>query len=110
MSAIEEHDAQPARRGRPRVKQPPSGFVRRNLLVDPQALERLRQLYNAASDSEAVRLAVETILVGQEIDEVVDRIAARGDPLDVYEHTPGVSRLPVHPKPEDIVDADKEWY
>ncbi|MDQ2827544.1 MAG: hypothetical protein M3Y74_00625 [Chloroflexota bacterium] len=110
MSAIEEHDAQPKRRGRPRVKQPPSGFVRRNLLVDPQALERLRKLYNATSDSEAVRLAVETILVGQEIDEVVDRIAAHGGPLDVYERTTGVSRLPVHPKPEDIIDADKEWY
>jgi hypothetical protein len=110
MSAIEEHDAQPTRRGRPRTKQAPSGFVRRNLLVDPQALERLRKLYNATSDSEAVRLAVETILVGQEIDEVVDRIAAHGGPLDVYEGATGVSRLPVHPKPEDIADADKEWY
>ncbi len=109
MSAVEERDVQPKRRGRPRVKPTPSGFVRRNLLIDPQALERLRKLYNAVSDSEAVRLAVETILVGQEIDDVVDRIAARGGPLDVYERTTGASRLPVPPKPEDIDDGDNLW-
>ena len=109
MSATEKRELHPKRRGRPRTHPTPSGLVRRNLLVDPQALEKLRALYGAASESEAVRQAVETALLMQELDEIVDRIAASGGPLDVYERTTGKPRLPLHPKPEDIDDADKEW-
>ncbi len=110
MSAVEERDVQPKRRGRPRVKQTPSGFVRRNLLVDPQALEQVRGLYNAKSESEAVRQVIEAVLLAHEAEEFSTWTAARGGPLDVYERTTGVSRLPVHLEPGTIPDSDKEWF
>lgn len=110
MSAIEEHDAQPKRRGRPRVKQAPSGFVRRNLLVDPQALERVQKLYNAKSESEAVRQVIEAVLLAHEAEKLSTWTAARGGPLDVYERTTGVSRLPVHLEPGTVPDDEKEWF
>lgn len=109
MSTAKKRDTQPKRRGRPRVKPTPSGLVRRNLLVDPEALKQVQDLYNAKSESEAVRQALEAVLLAHEAEELSEWIAARGGPLDVYERTTGVSRLPVHPKPEDIDDADKEW-
>ncbi len=110
MSAIEEHDAQPARRGRPRTKQTPSGFVRRNLLVDPQVLERVQKLYSAKSESEAVRHALEGVLLAHGAEELSTWTAARGGPLDLYERTTGVSRLPVHLAPGTIPDDEKEWF
>ena len=101
---------QPKRRGRPREKQPPPGLARRNLLVDPETLERVRAIYAAKSESEAVRQALDAVLLAHEAEELSDWIAARGGPLDVYERTTGGSRLPGHLEPGAVPDDEKEWF
>ena len=57
MATTGEPQAKLRRRGRPRQKEAPTGLVRRNLLIDPKALEELRQYYGTKSDSETVRAA-----------------------------------------------------
>jgi len=92
------------------VKQAPSGFARRNLLVDPQALERVQKLYNAKSELEAVRQAIEAVLLAHDAERLSTWATARGGPLDVYERTTGVSRLPVHLELGTVPDDEKEWW
>lgn len=111
MRAAEDgHDIRPKRRGRPRAKEQPTGLVRRNVLVDPQSLERLRELYKATSDSEAIRRAVDSALLVREAQDLGEWLSARGGPVDVYGRTSGVSRLPVHLEPGDVPDDEKEWF
>ncbi len=110
MGTSERVKVQPKRRGRPRVKEPVRGLVRRNLLVDPEALERVRVMYEAKSESEAVRQALAAVLLAHEAEELSTWTAARGGPLDVYERTTGVSRLPVHLEPGTLPDDEKEWF
>lgn len=98
------------RRGRPRRHAPPAGLVRRNLLVDSDALGRLCRLYGMTSESEAVRRAVDLALLVDEGERLADSLAERGGPVDVYRRTAGASRLPVHLRPEDVVDEDREPY
>lgn len=75
---------------------PAEGLVRRNLLVDAQAIEQLRHLNGAVSDSEAVRQVVEAALLVDQARELREFLASRGGPVDVYGRTTGRSRLPVH--------------
>ncbi len=111
MRALEdEPGVRPTRRGRPRVKEQPAGLVRRNLLVDPQAIERLRELYNVTSESEAIRRAVDSVLLVREAQELSEWLASRGGAVDAYERTSGVSRLPVHLDPGTVPDDEKEWF
>ena len=98
--------AQQRRRGRPRTKEAATGLVRRNLLVDAEALEQVRRLYDASSDSEAVRWAIDSVLLADEAIELAKQIAERGGPDDVYERTTGVSRLPVQ---VDTPQDDERW-
>jgi len=110
MSASEKMKTQPKRGGRPPVKEQSAGLVRRNLLVDAEALERVRVMYDAKSESEAVRQALAAALLAHEAEELSTWTAARGGPLDVYERTTGVSRLPVHLEPGTVPDDEKEWF
>ena len=70
MATTREPQAKLRRRGRPRQKEAPTGLVRRNLLIDPKALEELRQYYGTKSDSETVRAAID---VGQFIHTIKTR-------------------------------------
>lgn len=92
--------------GRPRI-QSAKPLVRRNLLLNPADLARLRALYEAKSDSDAVRQALDAILMWRDIDAVADRIAASGGPDDVYHRTTGEPPLPATFDPARVTDEDK---
>jgi hypothetical protein len=84
--------------------------VRRNLLVDPEALKQVQDLYKAKSESEAVRQALEAVLLVHEARELGEWLASRGGAVDAYERTTGRSRLPVHSDPATIPDDEKERF
>jgi len=93
--------------GRPRKRPASSGLERRNLLVNPRSLEELRALYDVSSESEAIRRAVDLALLAEEGRALGEWLASRGGPVDVYGRTTGLSRLPVHLRPEDVgLDVD----
>ena|SRR5947209_2515681 len=102
------HDEQQngVQRGRPRRHRPAAGLVRRNLLVDAHALERLCSLYGASSESEAVRQAVDLALLVHEGQVLGEWLSARGGPVDAYGRTTGRSRLPVHLSEGAAIPAD----
>jgi hypothetical protein len=85
-------------------------MVRRNLLLDPADLARLRVLYQATSDSAAVRQALDAVLMWHDMDQVAGRIAASGGPDDVYHRTGGEPALPLHFDPNLVTEEDKIRY
>jgi hypothetical protein len=101
-----------ARRGRrPRTRElrSDSALVRRNLLVNPQAVEQLRLLYGTPSDSAAIRRAVDLALLAAQAEELGAWLSARGGPVDAYSRTTDHSRLPVHPQDtQGSGDGDQE--
>jgi len=102
MIAVKQETVQgQRRRGRPRTHELAPGLARRNLLIDPQALEELRTLYGAKSDSEAVRRAIDLALLAAEALAVSDKISRRSEPPVVYEPPPP---LPVYLQPGDVPD------
>ena len=110
MATAEQQGVEHRSRGRPRVKAQPHGqFVRKNLLVDPGAIEELRRYYGAASDSEAVRWAVESAVTVAQAQALREKLAASG-----YQGADGraasASRLPVHLDPADVPDDEKIDY
>ena len=110
MATAEQQSIEHRSRGRPRVKEQPRGqLVRKNLLVDPGAIEELRRYYGAASDSEAVRWAVESAVTVAQAQALREKVAASGY-QDADERTSGASRLPVHLEPADVPDDEKIDY
>ena len=108
MATTREPQAKLRRRGRPRQKEAPTGLVRRNLLIDPKALEELRQYYGTKSDSETVRAAVDAALMVFEAEKLREWLASHGGgPDDVYRHTAGKPQLPVYLRPEDVPESEK---
>lgn len=107
MATAQERQAGHKRAGRPRIHESTAGLARRNLLVDPAALEQLRVLYGMRSDSEAVRRAIDLALLADEARRVRERISARGVSGDVYSRP---EPLPVYVNPGDIesLDADDD--
>jgi len=102
MIAVKQETVQgQRRRGRPRTHELAPGLARRNLLIDSQALEELRTLYGAKSDSEAVRRAIDLALLAAAGEIVRDEFAKRGGPVDVYGPPPS---LPVYLQPGDVPD------
>jgi hypothetical protein len=101
MAAPEQTTAGYKRRGRPRVRKSPSGLVRRNLLVDPVALEELRALYGSKSESEAVRRVIDLALLAAEAQAISEKVSRRTDPPVVYTPPPP---LPVYLQPGDVPD------
>jgi hypothetical protein len=93
-------------RGRPRV-QTAKPLVRRNLLLNAADLARLRALYEAKSDSEAVRLALDAILLWHDMEDFAGRIAASGGPDDVYHRTAGEPALPASFDSALVTEEDK---
>lgn len=95
------------RRGRPRAT-PAKGMVRRNLLVDADALDQLRRLYGARSDSEAIRHAVDAALLVAEARELRAWLAARGGPVDTFGRTAAAPPLPVYLTERDEVPKEDD--
>ncbi|MGI8915952.1 MAG: hypothetical protein ACR2JY_19640 [Chloroflexota bacterium] len=93
-------------RGRSRI-QSAKPLVRRNLLLNPADLARLRALYEAKSDSDAVRQALDAILMWRDIDEVANRIAASGGPDDVNHRTTGEPPLLAMFDPAKVTEEDR---
>jgi hypothetical protein len=93
-------------RGRPRV-QTAKPLVRRNLLLNATDLARVRALYEAKSDSEAMRLALDAILLWHDMEDIAGRIAASGGPDDVYHRTAGEPSLPANFDPALVIEEDK---
>lgn len=110
MAATSEPPVAIRRRGRPSTKKVTGALVRRNLLIDPQLLDELRGFYGTSSDSETVRQAVEAAVLVFEAEQLRGRLAAHNGPDDVYARTTGVSRLPVHLRPEDVAESEKLDY
>ena len=81
-------------RGRPRTA-PAEGLVRRNLLIDARAIERLRELVGAQSDSDAIRKVVDAALLVEQARELREWLATRGGPVDVFGRTTERRKLPV---------------
>lgn len=99
MATTEQETGADERRGRPRARKPDAGLVRRNLLVDPEALAQLRALYGSKSESEAVRKAIDLALLAAEARASSDELSRRGEPSAAYEPPPP---LPVYLRPGDI--------
>ena len=107
MATTRESHTEPRRFGRPRQREASAELVRRNLLVDPTALEELRQYYGTKSDSETVRAAVDAALMVFEAEKRREWLASHGDgPDDVYRHTTGKPQLPVYLKPEEVPESE----
>lgn len=96
-------------RGRPRV-QTATPLVRRNVLVDPGDLARVRALYGSRSDSEALRQALDAILLWHDVDELAGRIASSGGPDDVCRRTAGSPAVPATFDPAMVTEEDKERF
>jgi hypothetical protein len=92
------------RRGRPRPA-PVEGLVRRNLLVDARAIERLRELVGAQSDSDAVRKVVDAALLVEQARDLREWLAIRGGPVDVFGRTTERSKLPVQLTDDDDMES-----
>lgn len=107
MEAVKQDPRRQGHRGRPRGHEPATGLVRRNLLVDPVALQKLCELYGMTSQSEAVRRAIDLILLGEQAHSIQQYFAAHGAPEDVFGPPPP---LPVYLGPDDVVDLDDEDY
>ncbi len=101
MAAPEQTATGYKRRGRPRVRKSPSGLVRRNLLIDAESLEQLRVLYGSKSDSEAIRRAIDLVLLAAEAQAISEKVSRRTDPPVVYTPPPP---LPVYLQPGDVPD------
>ena len=107
MATTRESHTEPRRRGRPRQREAPTGLVRRNLLVDPKALEELRQYYGTKSDAETVRAAVDAALMVFEAENLREWLASHGGgPDDVFGRTTGRPPLPVYLTPEDVPESE----
>jgi len=63
--------------------------VRKNLIVSRASIKELRQFLNAASESEAVRIAVEDRLLAEKLAAAADRVAKRGGLMDVFRRSRG---------------------
>jgi len=63
--------------------------VRKNLIVSLASIKELRQFLNAASESEAVRIAVEDRLLAEKLAAAADRVAKRGGLMDVFRRSRG---------------------
>jgi len=63
--------------------------VRKNLIVSPASIKELRQFLNVASESEAVRIAVEDRLLAEKLAAAADRVAKRGGLMDVFRRSRG---------------------
>jgi hypothetical protein len=50
-------------------------LVRRHLLLDPDALDRLCALYNTSDASEAVRMAIDLVLLADDADRLSEVLA-----------------------------------
>lgn len=105
MTAARETQSGRKRAGRPRLHGSSAGLARRNLLVDPAAVEQLRSLYGARSDSEAVRRAIDLALLADEARLVRERVSARGVSGDVYGRP---EPLPVYLNPGDLEGIDED--
>jgi hypothetical protein len=82
-----------------------NGLVRRNLLVDPISLQKLCELCGTTSESEAVRRAIELVLLDEATESLRSLLAARGGAVDVYGPPPP---LPVYLGPDDVVGSEDE--
>ena len=60
------------------------GLTKKSLVVDERAVRALRRALNAATDSEAVRIAVRDRLGLEEAEAAFDRIRARGGIDDIF--------------------------
>ena len=63
--------------------------VRKNLIVSLASIKELRQFLNVASESEAVRIAVEDRLLAEKLAAAADRVAKRGGLMDVFRRSRG---------------------
>ena len=63
--------------------------VRKNLIVSLASIKELRQFLNVASESEAVRIAVEDRLLAERLAAAADRVAKRGGLMDVFRRSRG---------------------
>ncbi len=67
---------------------------RKNLIVDEGAIRALRRRLGAATESEAVRIAVEERLLMEDAIAAMRRIRARGGLEDVFRRSAPHSRKP----------------
>jgi hypothetical protein len=63
---------------KPKMATNPHKIVKKTLRLDPEKLAKLQKLFNAASESEAVRQAIDEALAYSEALQVARRIQRRG--------------------------------
>ncbi len=63
----------------------PSGARRKNLNVDQAKLSRVKQVLGAATETEAVDMALSMVLLREELVEGIRRIAGTGGVEDAFE-------------------------
>lgn len=106
MAADERSRVRTKAIGRPRIPTA-KPLVRRTVLVNPADLASLRALYGVHSDSEAVRRAVDVVLLVHALEDIADRVGASGGPEDVYRRTVGERPLPALFDPAKVTDEDR---
>ncbi len=61
-------------------------LVRKNVLLDPQALRRAQRILHERSESEAIREAIDLVAFRKEVSEGFDRVAGKApDFRDVWQ-------------------------
>lgn len=61
-------------------------LVRKNVLLDPQALRRAQRILHKRSESEAIREAIDLVAFRKEVGEGFDRVAGKApDFRDVWQ-------------------------
>ena len=61
-------------------------LVRKNVLLDPQALRRAQRILHKRSESEAIRAAIDLVAFRKEVSEGFDRVAGQApDFRDVWQ-------------------------
>jgi len=67
-------------------------FTRKNLMVDPEEIRALTRALGAASESEAVRIAIRDRLALEEAQAAFASLRARGGVEDVFGRSPRKGR------------------
>jgi glutamyl/glutaminyl-tRNA synthetase len=68
-----------------RMKKSAERLTRKSVLLNARKLEQIRQRLNASSESEAIRMAIDNLLLEDEVMGAVESLRKRGTAIDAYQ-------------------------
>ena len=74
------------------MKKPVEKLSRKSVLLDATKVKQLQQKLNTASESEAIRLAIDNLLFEDEVMGAIESLRERGTAVDAYQRATSPTR------------------